>query len=593
MGLVGQVLHGQFRVDQVVVDDARSVLYRGHHLMLEVPIALKCMKPPRDAETAEAMIRRFRHESRLHYKLAQGNPNIVRVLASGTAAAAAGLCPFMVREWHEGRSLAHDLAARRAAGAKGRDLASAVRLLTPAVDALVYVHACGVIHRAVTPEHLFVAKTREGERLLVLDFGVAKVVSDHADLAPASQSMGFASVETPAYAAPEQIHAGIGAPGPWTDIYALAILLLEALRDRPVFDEGGAPLPLRVIDPAKRPTPRALGLGLPANVDALLQSAVQVDPKLRPADLAEFWREIRESAAVAASALPPSTERGVSTARGPTASAVPTVARPSANATPTGRSPLAHSDVGDTSPPPSSNIEEATQIMRAGELLDSLAQGDAEPVAREAQLFVAAPAPAPPGATAARPTGKKHLVTMVSPGQEEVAEALRAPLTVADPRVVDAGEPQDVTTAKMRVPPAIVPTQPMTLRDTGGKLPRLPESMPPTSSVRSDLPGAFSSEPLPVVPPPAAPVVVAPRPPPSPAPQPAPPLAQVQAPRANPAYAQGGYAPQYAGGASSPPAAMTSTASSWSGPSIAALVVVILVLLGVLGAATVVLLRIL
>jgi hypothetical protein len=42
-GLVGQVLDGQCRVDEMVGEGGFSAVYRGHHQGLDEPIALKCL----------------------------------------------------------------------------------------------------------------------------------------------------------------------------------------------------------------------------------------------------------------------------------------------------------------------------------------------------------------------------------------------------------------------------------------------------------------------------------------------------------------------------------------------------------------------
>src|SRR3954453_11705418 len=182
-GLVGQVLDGQFRVDKFIGEGGFSIVYRGHHVGLDEPIAIKCLKLPAALGSAlvESFIRRFRDESRLHYRLSQGNLSIARSIASGTtmAPATSALVPYMVLEWLEGRSMAQEFDVRRAQGKKGRPLEEVVRLLDPAAQAIASAHPQGVVHRDLNPCNLFLATTREGQAMKVLDFGVAKIVSDH------------------------------------------------------------------------------------------------------------------------------------------------------------------------------------------------------------------------------------------------------------------------------------------------------------------------------------------------------------------------------------------------------------------------------
>ena len=88
-GLVGQVLDGQYRVEKYVGEGGFSVVYRGTHIGLSEPIAVKCLKLPPALGSAlvESFVKRFRDESRIHYKLSQGNLHIVRSIASGTTIA--------------------------------------------------------------------------------------------------------------------------------------------------------------------------------------------------------------------------------------------------------------------------------------------------------------------------------------------------------------------------------------------------------------------------------------------------------------------------------------------------------------------------
>ena len=99
-GLVGQVLDGQFRVDKLVGEGGFSAVYRGHHQGLNEPIAIKCLKLPAALGTTlvDTFVQRFRDESRILYRLSQGNLNVVRSIAAGTtqAPATGALVPYMV-----------------------------------------------------------------------------------------------------------------------------------------------------------------------------------------------------------------------------------------------------------------------------------------------------------------------------------------------------------------------------------------------------------------------------------------------------------------------------------------------------------------
>ncbi len=300
-GLIGQVLDGQFRVDAFIGEGGFSIVYKGMHLGLEEPIGIKCLKLPPALGSAlvESFIRRFRDESRIHYRLSQGNLHICRSMASGTtmAPATSALVPYMVLEWLEGQSLAQELDARRAARMTGRPLHEAVRLLDPAVEAVAYAHAQGVVHRDLNTGNLFVARTREGYKLKVLDFGVAKIVSDHAlELGPRAQTIGQIRIFSPAYGAPEQFDDKVGMVGPWTDVYALALIVLEVMRDQTVIEgEHIGEYAMKALDTVVRPTPRTLGLAVGDEVEAAFARALSVDPRQRPQDAGELWGELKNA----------------------------------------------------------------------------------------------------------------------------------------------------------------------------------------------------------------------------------------------------------------------------------------------------------
>ena len=188
---------------------------------------------------------------------------MVRTLAHGTtmAPATGALVPYMVLEWLEGRSLAADLEVRRAYGDKGRSLEEAIALLDSAVDGLAYAHAQGVVHRDVNPGNLFMTGTANGPKLKVLDFGVAKVISDHAlALGPRAQTIGQIRIFSPQYAAPEQFDDRLGPIGTWTDVYSLALIVVELLQDKAAIQgEHLGDFASRALDPLVRPSPRKLG----------------------------------------------------------------------------------------------------------------------------------------------------------------------------------------------------------------------------------------------------------------------------------------------------------------------------------------------
>ncbi len=302
-GLVGQVLDGQFRVDAPIGEGGCSVVYRGHHMGLDTPIAIKCLKLQQMMGTAfvQTFEQRFRDESKIQYRLSQGSLHIVRTLAAGTtiAPATSALVPYMVLEWLEGFTLAEQLRARRERGERGRPLDEVLRLLDPVAEAIAFAHSLGVVHRDLNPSNLFVVVQPDGsQKLKVVDFGVAKVVSDHAmQLGRRAATVGPVRMFTPAYGAPEQFVDSYGPVTPATDVYAFALLVVELLIDRPAVEgEHLSEYMERAIDPLQRPTPWTLGgTSVGESVEALLARALSVEPTRRPPDLGMLWGGLKNA----------------------------------------------------------------------------------------------------------------------------------------------------------------------------------------------------------------------------------------------------------------------------------------------------------
>jgi serine/threonine protein kinase len=342
--LVGTTLDGQYRADQVVGEGGYGVVYRGWHVSLEQPIAIKALKvmSAEDRAVQDALFAKFKDEAKLLYTLSQESLNIVRSMDFGAVTTASGAwAPYMVLEWLQGRSLADDLAQRRRARMGGRTLDEALALLEPAAEGLTIAHRRRVAHRDIKPANFFLLDSEPGAppRVKVLDFGIAKIIRDGEG--PGTRSP-FASF-TWLYAAPEQLDPRIGQSGLATDVYSFALLLSELLTDRvPTEGRDVVSLLRAAIDPTVRPTPRQRGATVPDAIEVACRRALAVDPKARFASIAELWAAL---SAARRPTLPPSLGA---------ASNVPTT-KPSATGTPAPQAPSASFHAAPPqSPPPHS-----------------------------------------------------------------------------------------------------------------------------------------------------------------------------------------------------------------------------------------------
>jgi serine/threonine protein kinase/tetratricopeptide (TPR) repeat protein len=165
----------------------------------------------------------------------------------------------------------------------------AVRITREVADALAYAHGQGIIHRDVKPENILF----EGEHPVVVDFGVARAVSEAAGRHLTDEG---AVVGTPAYMSPEQA-SGDSDIGPAADQYALACVLYEMLAGQPPFTGANARAVLarHVVD--RVPPLATVRPGVPRPVRRALIRAMSKAPADRFATIRDFATALVEPAA--------------------------------------------------------------------------------------------------------------------------------------------------------------------------------------------------------------------------------------------------------------------------------------------------------
>lgn len=302
--LVGSVVERKYRVDRAVAEGGFGVVYQGHHLALGVPIALKVLRPSLrvDREVFVDLLSQFRDEANVLTRLRRSS--VVAVLDSGVSTLGEeGLeLPWMVLEWLEGETLNADLARRRGEG--GRTRAECMTLLRPALEAIAEAHELNIAHRDVKPSNIMLVPAKGGLSPRVLDFGIAKMMEpgDAGASAGATATDSNLRAFTAASAAPEQLSGA--RTGPWTDVYALGLLLTEVLTDRPPIATHDPNERYRIAFAEERPTPASLGVDVGA-WEPVLHRALAVRPADRQRDARVLLAELDE--ALTATAAPAKT----------------------------------------------------------------------------------------------------------------------------------------------------------------------------------------------------------------------------------------------------------------------------------------------
>jgi serine/threonine protein kinase len=303
--IVGQTIDAKYAVTQVVDQTSFSVVYRASHVVWKRDVAIKAFKISGDftEDARHSLLTGFIREGALLAELSERSSAIcqARDVASFTTAAGQWV-PYMVLEWVDGEALDLVLERERREGASPRTVRDVVTLLAPIAEALGVAHARGIVHCDVKPGNILLLRdVKDGHGATkLLDFGVAKVF--HGSRGDTVVAGAF----TPAYAAPEQWSADHGFQGPATDVFALALIVVELLTGREALaGREVADLARETCDPLRRPTPRTLGLAVSDEVEGVVARALSLDPAQRFADADEFWQALTAAGADA----PKSTER--------------------------------------------------------------------------------------------------------------------------------------------------------------------------------------------------------------------------------------------------------------------------------------------
>ena len=297
--LLGRTIADKYAVESVVGEGGFATVYKAMHLIWKRPVALKVFKALGDFSEKDRakLLEEFIQEGALLADLSAHSAAIVQARDIGTLQGPRGeIVPYMVLEWLEGCTLEVVIGDEKARGLPARSLRDAVRLVEPAAEALALAHRKGIAHRDVKPGNIFVLGEPRGEcTVKLLDFGIAKVLSDAQKIAGTfTKTSGQVTSFTPAYGAPEQFSRTHGATGPWTDVFSLALIVVEMVTGRdPLDGDDYVQLAVASGDPARRPTPRTLGAPVSDEVEAVFLKALAVKPPERYQSGGDFWNALR------------------------------------------------------------------------------------------------------------------------------------------------------------------------------------------------------------------------------------------------------------------------------------------------------------
>jgi serine/threonine protein kinase len=292
--LTGRVLAGRYRLDRLLAVGGMSRVWVGTDSVLSRRVAVKVLHPHLASD--RKFVQRFRREAVAVARL--NHPSIVAIYDTCSEQG----CEAIVMELVNGVNLRQWLDRRGPMPV--RDVLS---VGGQAAAALSDAHHVGIIHRDIKPANILLAADDPVDgspRALVTDFGVAKALdetgTDTGELTRTGLILGTAK-----YLSPEQVE---GQPvDARTDVYALGLVLYEALCGRPPWS-GDSTMSMALArlrsDPLR---PRQVRADIPREVERIVLQAMARSPEDRYATAAD----LRAALLAARRRLPPEPEPDV------------------------------------------------------------------------------------------------------------------------------------------------------------------------------------------------------------------------------------------------------------------------------------------
>lgn len=266
--LVGLTLDG-YHLGAVIESDDLGDALMAHRDGSADPFRVRFLRVPPDATPKQVASYLLRFEQQAHDLAALRHPNLAPVVGYGAYEGR----PYLITTDYQGAALSTELAQHGAA-----ELSAIGDCLDQVAAGLECAHGWGILHLSLTADRIF---RQDDGSMVVTDVGVRGMLDedDGAQLQPSGDAY-----------TPEQL---AGKPvGPYTDVYALGVVLYHLLTGREVFT-GATPDAIAqqhlhaTIPPLRRWRP-----SLPTALDRVVSRAMAKEPERRyqtPQELAEAY----------------------------------------------------------------------------------------------------------------------------------------------------------------------------------------------------------------------------------------------------------------------------------------------------------------
>ncbi|MER9676843.1 protein kinase [Mesorhizobium sp. M0208] len=267
---VGTQLSGIYELDERIAFGGMGEVYRGHNIQTGDHVAIKIVLPEfaRDPTILSlfrkeaSILNHLSHDAVVRYHVFTIDPGIGR--------------PYLAMEFVDGESL-YDIMRR------GPMPTEQVRKLCHRLTSgLSAVHQAGAIHRDLSPDNI-ILPGGQVDRAKIIDFGIARSATVGGETLIGGKFAGKYN-----YVSPEQLGLYSGDVSEQSDIYSLGLVLVAALRGKPIDMSGSQ---FEIIE--KRRTVPDLS-DIDDDFRDIVEAMLQPDPRDRPVSMAEIARMTRD-----------------------------------------------------------------------------------------------------------------------------------------------------------------------------------------------------------------------------------------------------------------------------------------------------------
>lgn len=257
---------GKYLITDIIGHGGYSIVYKGRHRDLEMPVAIKMLK--HDMAMDKDFIENFRKEAQVVASL--NHRHIVKVYDFEERFRTL----FIIMEYLEGTPL--DSILKKVGSLPVKQV---MELLYPIAYGLQYAHHRGLVHLDIKPANIFMPFD---EQLKILDFGLS--------CPPGSDTL--CGMGTPHYVSPEQIEGDV--VDGRADIYSLGIMTFELLTGTRPYPGDDPSVLMDAHLNKEMPDPRNWVSDIPDSLCQFIWKATRKDPEKRFQNMEELISALQQ-----------------------------------------------------------------------------------------------------------------------------------------------------------------------------------------------------------------------------------------------------------------------------------------------------------